>query len=404
MCWWVSQNTLGLLLTSCVVAVLSDGCVEPSSIGCFTNPYKSPLGSTQVLSKLVSKASSSMTPQACISLCCTAGYGVGSLAGVQAGTDCYCDHGLGPYTIPTSSMCNVSCTGNAHQTCGGISSIQVLGIASCPHTPGFSRSTPLKQCGRQGCTRCPVTDTCCIGRQPDPYRVVGGYGCAPPDSINTTGCAGGGTFPGGCCCAPGPTVVSSVQPNVLIVGDSVSAGYISAVKSLLEHEANVQHGPDNSGGGNADGVGYGRLCIDYFVRTPTHELPTWDVITFNFGLHDGADTNHTYTQGLSTIADSLLAATFHNASKLIYFLTTIPGGSGSVPGEPVSPDDKRVMELNYIATEVMQERNITVVDLYAAMTKCGISCKDCKPHCGPEGYAYLAKNAIVPAIKAALQT
>ena len=29
-----------------------------------------------------------------------------------------------------------------------------------------------------------------------------------------------------------------------------------------------------------------RMPADYFVRTPLHALPRWDVIAFNFGLHD----------------------------------------------------------------------------------------------------------------------
>lgn len=32
-------------------------------------------------------------------------------------------------------------------------------------------------------------------------------------------------------------------------GDSVSAGYISYVQAGLQNVANVQHGPDNAGGG-----------------------------------------------------------------------------------------------------------------------------------------------------------
>jgi hypothetical protein len=78
--------------------------------------------------------------------------------------------------------------------------------------------------------------------------------------------------------------------NVLIIGDSVSAGYHAAVGAALASVANVQHGPDNAGGGNADGSFYGKLCVDYFVRTPLHTLPPWDVITYNFGLHDGVGT------------------------------------------------------------------------------------------------------------------
>lgn len=202
-------------------------------------------------------------------------------------------------------------------------------------------------------------------------------------------------------------MISTGEPNVLIVGDSVSAGYISHVKSRLLN-VNVQHGPDNAGGGNADGVGYGALCIPYFLRTPQHVLPPWDVITFNFGLHDGSDSNSTYFSGLSAIADKILSDAKASApqrngpAQIIYFLTTIPGGSGSVPGEPVSPDDKRVQELNEIASQIMSKRNITVVDLYKTMTECGEACKGCKPHCPPEGYEYLTEHAIVPAIKRAL--
>ena len=64
------------------------------------------------------------------------------------------------------------------------------------------------------------------------------------------------------------------KPNVLIVGDSVSEGYTPFVMSALP-DVNFGHGPDNTGGGAADGVGYGQLCMKYFVRTPQHELPPW---------------------------------------------------------------------------------------------------------------------------------
>jgi hypothetical protein len=94
-----------------------------------------------------------------------------------------------------------------------------------------------------------------------------------------------------CCCGPGSSIVSSILPNVLIIGDSVSDGYIPFVQKAMNCTANVQHGPDNSGGGCADNAVYGQLCTKYFVRTPLHELPPWDVMTFNYGLHDAAESN-----------------------------------------------------------------------------------------------------------------
>jgi hypothetical protein len=74
-----------------------------------------------------------------------------------------------------------------------------------------------------------------------------------------------------------------------------------------------------------------------------------------------------------------------------------------VPGEPLAPNDLKVMQLNELAAAVMSPRNITVVDLYATMTRCGnVTCGACRPHCGAAGYSYLVDHAIVPAIKQAL--
>jgi hypothetical protein len=112
-----------------------------------------------------------------------------------------------------------------------------------------------------------------------------------------------------------------------------------------------------------------------------------------------------YAAALSAVADQLLATAKEvgpKPARLIYFETTIPGGANSVPGEPVSPSDKKVLELNAVAREIMSARSIPTVDLYATMTRCGDACKSCKPHCGPDGYEYLVQNAILPAIKKAL--
>ena len=92
---------------------------------------------------------------------------------------------------------------------------------------------------------------------------------------------------------------------MLVIGDSVSDGYIPYVQKALNGTANAQHGPNNAGGGCADGAAYGAFCTKYFVRTPHFSLPPWDVITFNYGLHDGGDTNASYTANLESIADQV---------------------------------------------------------------------------------------------------
>jgi len=415
-----------LVAAACVDAVVAGttgpapaACNAPTYLGCFQDPYKDPSGeSHRVLTEQVATKDALMDVERCIALCCKSGYAKGSLAGVEDGGDCYCDDGFGPYTIPRSTTCTTTCPGNPGTPCGGAGAMGVVTINACPSdaaqpvVPAWAtaaeqvKAGPALQTCPSSCTRCPTEDTCCQGRGPDSYKVAGGYGCSPPNS-NSTGCASGSVLKGNkCCCGPGPSTISTTLPNVLIIGDSVSDGYTSYVRSGLNTTANVGHGPDNSGGGCADGVLYGAQCTKYFVRTPLYELPPWDVITFNYGLHDGSDSNATYTQGITHIADQLLdTAKLANPSKpsrLVYFQTTIPGGANSVPGEPVSPSDKRVIELNAIAARVMGARGITVVDLYATMTKCGKTCSGCKPHCDGPGYQYLVDNAIIPAIKKAL--
>eukprot|EP00040_Diaphanoeca_grandis_P010557 m.54100 g.54100 ORF g.54100 m.54100 type:complete len:420 (-) comp21866_c0_seq1:347-1606(-) len=411
-------NAVFVMMTISVSAGDPGKCLAPAALGCYVDPYPSPVGQLPVLNFTAVKNSKNMSLDVCVAMCCAAGYTAGSLAGLENGGDCHCGPSLGPYPVPEGVGCTTACTGNPTTACGGPNRIQVYSFWSCPapSRPSFLKSIEarssepeqVQQCA-SGCTSCPAGDTCCIGKNPDPYSVPGGYGCSPPHSQNTTGCASGGISDVGCCCGPGPGLVSSMLHNVLLVGDSVTAGYLPYVQAALQATANVQIGPDNSGGGHADGSNYGRLCMPYFVRTPQYVLPSWDVITFNFGLHDGAVTNDTYITNMNNVTEYLIATAKATASgtkkaaRLIYFLTTIPGGSNSVPGEPVSPSDKRVIELNAIATTIMNANNIPVVDLYATMTACGDACKACQPHCGPAGYKYLVENAIEPAIKKALQ-
>lgn len=190
-------------------------------------------------------------------------------------------------------------------------------------------------------------------------------------------------------------------PNVLVIGDSVSAGYTPFLRSALGATANVQHGPDNAGGGNADGSGYGVLCMPYFTRTPTYTLPKWKVITFNFGLHDGGTSLANYTANMENITTTLVAIAKETGATLIYVTTTIPGGSA----EPTTaPDNIKVQQLNVAALSVIAKaaHPITVLDLYATMKACGAACATCKPHCEPTGYQYLVTNGLAPAVKKAL--
>lgn len=61
-----------------------------------------------------------MTPQVCSAYCTNAGYEV---SGVEYGSQCYCDH-----VVPSvgASNCNVPCSGDSSQVCGGANALNVV--------------------------------------------------------------------------------------------------------------------------------------------------------------------------------------------------------------------------------------------------------------------------------------
>ena len=112
----------------------------------------------------------------------------------------------------------------------------------------------------------------------------------------------------------------------------------------------------------------GIVTLESFLRTADYAPAKWDVITFNFGLHDmqynatgGAHSVANYTAELEQIADKLLAT----GSKLLYIATT-PFMPNYLKGDPI------VQQLNAQALMVTKARGIPYVDLYTRVTdKCG---------------------------------
>jgi GDSL-like Lipase/Acylhydrolase family len=151
-------------------------------------------------------------------------------------------------------------------------------------------------------------------------------------------------------------------PRVLIMGDSISMGYTWEVRKLLAGKANVQH-PDVNCGPTEFGVEHVKQWIG-----EKH----WDVIYFNFGLHDlkylddkgryvtpdkgkQVASIKQYQENLKTIVATLQST----GAKLIFATTTpVPGGSsGRVQG-----DENRY---NAAAMEVMQKMGVAVDDLWS---------------------------------------
>jgi acyl-CoA thioesterase-1 len=160
-------------------------------------------------------------------------------------------------------------------------------------------------------------------------------------------------------------------PNVLILGDSISIGYFPFVKELLTGKAMVTRPFREDGRAeNCQGTTHGVLHIKRWIGDTK-----WDVIHFNFGLHDikhvdpetrenSSNPDHPlqadirqYKRNLELIVDALK----ETGARLI-FATTTP-----YPDEVNGPlRDPGMPEIyNKTALKIMRKNRIAVNDLFS---------------------------------------
>lgn len=162
-------------------------------------------------------------------------------------------------------------------------------------------------------------------------------------------------------------------PNVLILGDSISIGYTLQVRELLKGKANVYR-PLSSDGKrprNCNGTVVGLQRAEHILKQHT-----WDVIHFNWGLHDlkhvkkaGSNeksndpkdpqqsTPDEYQKNMQAIVEALIKT----GAKLV-FATTTP-----VVPETLNPlrTPEAPIKYNTVAKEIMAKNKIRVNDLHA---------------------------------------
>jgi acyl-CoA thioesterase-1 len=166
--------------------------------------------------------------------------------------------------------------------------------------------------------------------------------------------------------APDPTLAEVADtpglPRVLLIGDSISMGYTLPVRARLAGKANVHRPAENCGE-----TGRGLKSLDKWLGSGK-----WDVIHFNFGLHDlkyldekGAYVAPDKGKQVSLLPDyeknlrALVVRLKQTGAKLIYATTTpVPGGSlGRMEHDEI--------HYNEIAVRVMKELGVAIDDLHA---------------------------------------
>ncbi|MFT5239469.1 MAG: arylsulfatase A-like enzyme/lysophospholipase L1-like esterase [Candidatus Promineifilaceae bacterium] len=182
-------------------------------------------------------------------------------------------------------------------------------------------------------------------------------------------------------------------PNVLLVGDSISIGYTKPVMAMLKDVANVQRVNTNCGDTDK-----GLAMLTRWLGSTQ-----WDVIHFNWGLHDlcyrHADSktqgNRDKVKGSISVPldqyeknlEALVLKLKETDAALIWASTTmVPDGeAGRVLG-----DDAKY---NAVAAKIMQKHDIAINDLHAlSMAFAGKYSAPGNVHFNKDGSARLAEQ------------
>lgn len=220
-----------------------------------------------------------------------------------------------------------------------------------------------------------------------------------------------------CSCASIGCLPASYRDNktasvqYLMIGDSISLGMRSDLSAIVAQRGwSLTHNP-----GNAASSNLGMHCLEEWI-TPDR---TWNIISFNFGLHDlGFDTERIsveqYTELIKNITSRLVAVQKKTGCKLLWVDTTpvptvsVYGPSCNDTSRCLNPPrfDADVVLYNAAAAEVMADANaagaqIETADLYSfVLVRCGgkgfAHCDGFQlpmnVHYTAEGWAALAKE------------
>ena len=166
--------------------------------------------------------------------------------------------------------------------------------------------------------------------------------------------------------------IGGEEARVLILGDSISIAYTPHVRALLEGEARVVRPTHPNGRAtNCEGTTLGIAHVERWLEIEGGE---WDVIVFNFGLHDikrvhpetrknSNDPAHPRQAEPEAYERQLREITEHlgRTHATLLFATTTPVPSGGVRPHRDVEDPARY---NDIAKGIAREYGVGIIDLH----------------------------------------
>ena len=137
-------------------------------------------------------------------------------------------------------------------------------------------------------------------------------------------------------------------PRVLLIGDSISHMYTESVRRLLKGQANVHRAPANCGP-----TDMGLKAMDDWLDAASGKK--WDLIHFNFGIHDRRKTAEAYAANLEKVV-----ARLQKTGAILVWARTTPFAN-----DPKAKEQYTM--LNTTADAVMTRHGIRIDDVYATV-------------------------------------
>jgi len=261
--------------------------------------------------------------------------------------------------------------------------------------------------GARAWTGCTAEEDClALPATPRCLQAAAGAGaaCTLDYAFNETGfCACGSQE----CAALTAAPAHPERRQLLVVGDSISLGYLGALTANLSGAWEVVHAPSfGAGSDNNDNAAWGARCIQGWLGP---NASRWDAITFNHGAHDYAfpDNEHlavdSFALFVGAIAAKLVALARPDARLVWNTITPVP--TDPPPQCVLLPGrlEKDVLAYNAAAARavaVVGAGRVATCDLHRVIDDaCGAGYASCAlaqcagPHFSAAGFALLG-NAV----------
>jgi lysophospholipase L1-like esterase len=187
-----------------------------------------------------------------------------------------------------------------------------------------------------------------------------------------------------------PVTDNPALPRVLLLGDSISIGYTLPTREALAGKANVHRAPTNCGPTTR-----GITQLDRWLGDGR-----WDVIHFNFGLHDLKQIDGKHQVPIDQYERNLreIVARLKKTGARLIWCSTTPVPAPGTDGPPRKSDD--VVAYNAAAKKVMDENGIPIDDLYAfALPQLDKIQRPNNVHFTAQGSAVLAQQVAASILK-----